>query len=113
PPEPPDETVAAHDDERDLGALVARTLVGLERTTTGPVLASQLKRALLRKDPTFNETTYGFRGFGELLRHLEAEHIVELSSGSAAGDPEVRLRAKPDDEQEAFAALPGAVERLG
>ena len=57
--------------DRDLGALVARTLAGLQRHTDGPVLASRVKRAILRKDPTFDEADYGFRGFGELLRHLE------------------------------------------
>ena len=34
----------------------------------GPVLASSVKRTLLRKDPTFNEADYGFRAFGEMLR---------------------------------------------
>ena len=33
--------------------------------------ASRLKRAVLRKDPTFDEADHGFRGFGELLRNLE------------------------------------------
>jgi len=33
------------------------------------VLASTVKRALLRKDPTFSEAEYGFRAFGELLHH--------------------------------------------
>ena len=50
--------------------LVTQTLAGLERSTSGPVLASMLKRTILRKDPTFNEANYGFRGFGELLRNL-------------------------------------------
>ena len=35
------------------------------------MLASRLKRAVLRKDPTFDEADHGFRGFGELLRNLE------------------------------------------
>ena len=79
--------------------LVTRTLAGLERTTSGPVLASMLKRAILRKDPTFSETTYGFRGFGELLRHLEAHHAVALGGGTATGDPEVTFPAGAGDEQ--------------
>jgi hypothetical protein len=36
------------------------------------VLASRLKRAVLRKDPTFDEADHGFRGFGELLRNWRA-----------------------------------------
>jgi uncharacterized protein (TIGR00288 family) len=100
------------DEEADLGALVTRTLAGLERSSGGPVLASQLKRALLRKDPTFNETTYGFRSFGELLRHLEAHGAIALTQSAAAGDPEVNFRAEADDEQRAFTALRTVVERL-
>ena len=55
------------------------------------MLASTVKRALLRKDPTFSEADYGFRAFGELLRHLAERNVVELSEGSAKGDPEVSL----------------------
>ena len=33
---------------------------------SGAVIASTLKRTLLRKDPTFSEADYGFRAFGEL-----------------------------------------------
>src|SRR4051794_24670583 len=93
------------DDEAALTALVTRTLAGLQRSAGGPVLASQLKRALLRKDPTFSETTYGFRSFGELLRHLEARRAVALGESGAAGDPEVTLFSGADDEQQAFEQL--------
>ena len=55
----------------DLEKLVTQTISGLQRSSGGAVLASTLKRALLRKDPTFSEAEYGFRAFGELLRHLE------------------------------------------
>ena len=50
-----------------------------------------MKRALLRKDPTFSEADYGFRAFGELLRHLAERNVIELTEGSAKGDPEVSL----------------------
>src|SRR5436853_6041224 len=76
-------------EEADLGVLVTQTLSGLERSTDGPVLASALKRTILRKDPTFSETNYGFRGFVELLRNLEDKGLIELSPGPAKGDPEV------------------------
>ncbi len=55
------------------------------------MLASSVKRTLLRKDPTFSEADYGFRAFGELLRHLADRNVIELSEGSAKGDPEVSL----------------------
>src|SRR5690606_39717825 len=63
----------------------------------GPVTASTLKRTLLRKDPTFSEADYGFRAFGELLRHLAERNVVELSPGPAAGDPEVSLPERSEE----------------
>lgn len=109
----PDDTVApARGDEADLDRLITGTLAGLERRAGGAVLASQLKRAVLRKDPTFSETTYGFRGFAEMLTHLERRGYVELAPGSAQGDPIVSLRTG-GSEEEAFTLLRGVVERLG
>jgi uncharacterized protein (TIGR00288 family) len=107
---PIDETVAPGE-EHDMGLLVARTLSGLQRHVDGPVHASMLKRAILRKDPTFNEADQGFRGFGELLRHLESRHVVQLRPGSAQGDPEVTF---PEDsaDDDAFRLLVNVVGEL-
>lgn len=105
-------TAVERGEEPDLVVAVTQTLSGLERNSGGPVLASQLKRALLRKDPTFSETTYGFRSFGELLRNLEAREVVELTTGTANGDPEVRFPAAGGGEDEAFALLQTVVARL-
>ncbi|HEX9854743.1 MAG TPA: NYN domain-containing protein [Acidimicrobiia bacterium] len=95
----------------DLAVTIAQTVSGLDRSSGGTVLASTLKRTLLRKDPTFNEADYGFRAFGELLRHLEERNVVELSEGPAKGDPEVALPEK-GGEQEAFALLRDVVAKL-
>jgi uncharacterized LabA/DUF88 family protein len=95
----------------DLEKLIAQTVAGLERTGGGPVQASTLKRALLRKDPTFSEDDYGFRAFGELLRHLAERNVVELSEGSAKGDPEVSLPSR-GGEEEAFELLRKVVADL-
>ena len=102
----------ARAEEADLGVLVTQTLSGISRSSGGPVLASMLKRALLRKDPTFSETTYGFRGFSELLRHLEERGLVALTPGPGQGDPEVSFPTEAGDEQTAFALLRTVVERL-
>ena len=102
----------ASDDDADLGVLVTQTLTGLERSTNGPVLASSMKRTILRKDPTFNEANYGFRGFGELLRHLADNGVVELREGSAQGDPEVHFPAHAHDQDAAVELLRSTVERL-
>ncbi len=99
-------------DVDSLAALVAQTVAGLERTSSGPVTASTLKRTLLRKDPTFNEADYGFRAFGEMLRHLAGHNVVELSDGSAQGDPTVVL-PEHGDRDAAFTLLRGVVADLG
>jgi hypothetical protein len=111
-PTPPAEETAATNEDRDLGPLVVRTLAGLQRYAEGPVLASRVKRAILRKDPTFDEADHGFRGFGELLRHLESEHVVELRTGSAQGDPEVTFPENESADGDAFRLLVDVVNQL-
>ena len=99
-----DEPVAATTDQ-DVGALVARTLAGLQRSADGPVLASRLKRAILRKDPTFDEADHGYRGFGELMRNLAGQRVIALTQGSAQGDPEVGFPADDSADDDAFRLL--------
>ncbi|MER7165337.1 PIN domain-containing protein [Micromonospora sp. NPDC000207] len=97
---------------RDVDALagvVAQTVAGLQGS--GVVTASRLKVTLLRKDPTFSESDYGFRTFGELLRHLAANNIVDLGEGPAKGDPEVSL-PEHDDREAAFGLLRTVVAEL-
>jgi uncharacterized protein (TIGR00288 family) len=96
-------------DNATLQTLVTRTLTGLQRSGTEGVRASSLKRAILRRDPTFNEADYGFRAFGELLRSLEASGVVVLRPSGAAGDPEVTLPDRVGGEDEAFALLADVV----
>jgi uncharacterized protein (TIGR00288 family) len=96
----------------DLAKLVTQTLSGLQRSSGGAVLASTLKRAMLRKDPTFNEADYGFRAFGELMRHLESRKVIELSGGAAKGDPEVGFPEDAGGEDDAFALLADVVATL-
>jgi hypothetical protein len=79
--------------------------------SNGAVLASSVKRALLRKDPTFSEAEVGFRGFRELLLHLAERNVIELTEGSAKGDPEVSLPSH-GGETEAFALLQGVVSDI-
>ena len=77
---------------------VAQTLADLQSSTSGAVTASALKRTLLRKDPTFSESDYGFRTFGEFLRFLADRGFVELATGPSAGDPEVSLPEQGDTD---------------
>jgi hypothetical protein len=88
---------------------VAQTLADLQSSTSGAVTASALKRTLLRKDPTFSESDYGFRTFGEFLRFLADRGFVELATGPSAGDPEVSL-PEQGDTSAAFALLRTVVQ---
>ncbi|WP_030435825.1 NYN domain-containing protein [Actinoplanes subtropicus] len=108
PVSPPPAAPPSPRDVDALASLVAQTVAGLQSSSNGTVTASTLKRTLLRKDPTFNEADYGFRAFGELLRHLAGHNVVELGSGSAKGDPEVTL-PEHGDREAAFVLLRGVV----
>ena len=78
----------ARSEPGDVG-LVLSTLAGLS-DSSGTVRSSTLKRAVLRKNPTFSEADLGFRNFGSLLASLRDEGLVELEG---TGDPEVSLAA--------------------
>ena len=112
PAERVEEEPAPRPTVEDLSVLIAQTLVGMQRSSGGQVSASTLKRTLLRKDPTFTEADYGFRAFGELLRHLAERNVVELSEGPAKGDPEVSLPELVGGEAEAVALLQKVVAEL-
>jgi hypothetical protein len=99
-------------DTAEAARLVTKTLGGLQRSTDGSVLSSNIKRALLRKDPTFSEGDYGFRTWGELMRHLEKAGVIALSKGSAGGDPAVDFPSAGGGEEEAFGVLRDLVENL-
>jgi hypothetical protein len=88
-----------------LTALVTQTLAGLQRNSGDAVRGSALKRALIRKDPTFNEANFGFRTLGEMLRFLAERQAVELTESGARGDPEVGFPERGGGEMEMFAAL--------
>ena len=95
----------------NLTKMVTGTLGGLIRTAHGPVTASQLKRAMLRKDPTFTEAEYGFRGFGEALQDLASRGDIELAGGPSQGDPQVSLPTSSNTEADAFALLARVVRQ--
>jgi uncharacterized protein (TIGR00288 family) len=99
-------------DLSQLSRLVTRTLSGLQRSSNGPILSSMVKRAILRKDPTFSEGEYGFRAWGELMRHLQSMDVVELHEGTSEGDPVVDFPADGGGEEQAFDLLRDVVADL-
>lgn len=85
----PDDTAPESEstDESSDASIVISTLAGLE-ASGGAVRGSALKRAILRKDPTFSEADLGYRGFGALLAGLAEEGLVTLEGGT---DPMVAI----------------------
>jgi uncharacterized protein (TIGR00288 family) len=107
-----EESSTGKQDLKKLERLIRRTLSGVQASGAGTVQASNLKRALLRTDPTFTEQDYGFRAFRELLNHLAESSVIEMSDGSAPGDPEIGFAPEAKDESEAFALLADVVRDL-
>jgi uncharacterized LabA/DUF88 family protein len=99
-------------DTAEISRLVTTTLSGLQRSTDGPILSSMVKRVILRKDQTFSENDYGFRAWGELMRHLASVGVIELTAGSADGDPVVDFPTDGGGEAKAFELLRDVVESL-
>ena len=99
-------------DLASLARLVTRTLSGLQQSSDGPPLSSMIKRVILRKDPAFAEGDYGFRSWSELLRHLETMGVIELTEGSATGDPFVDFPSDGGGEGKAFELLKDVVAEL-
>jgi len=111
PTDTPTPAPPPRDGIEDAAAQLTQTLAGLQRSSEGPVRSSTLKRAVLRKDPTFSEADYGFRAFGELLRHLAERNLIELSDGGSRGDPIVGF-ASSGEEDAAFTLLRDVVSEL-
>ncbi|MEX0796116.1 MAG: NYN domain-containing protein [Acidimicrobiia bacterium] len=111
-PQPQAESKGETETEPELESLITTTLAGLSRSSGGEVLASSLKRAMLRKDSTFSEADHGYRAFGELLRDLESKGVIELSEGPGRGDPVVQFPSEAGGEDEAFEQLARVVKDL-
>ena len=100
-------------DINELSVTVTQTLAGLQRSSGSAVRSSMLKRALLRKDPTFSEADYGFRAFGELLRHLAERNVIKLTDDEGSrGDPLVEFTEEGSGQTDAFGVLAATVGEL-
>ena len=97
---------------RDISRRVTRTLAGLQRSQDGLVLSSMIKRAMVRKDPAFSETDYGFRSWGELISNLADRGVIALGPGTAEGDPSVTFPTKGGGEEASFKMLRDVVADL-
>jgi len=56
-----------------------------ERGEDDDIWGSMVKQAIKRRQPSFNESYYGFRGFNELLRTMEKDGLLELEPDERSG----------------------------
>ncbi len=68
----------------DMAVETFDALVG-ERGDSGKIWASVLKEAIKRRKPDFNEYTYGFRTFGNLLEEAQNRGLLEFGRDEKSG----------------------------
>ena len=71
--------------KRDVFRVVLETLVALQREIAGPILASMIKDTIRRKQPSFSESSYGYRTFSDLLEDAQAAGLLRLSTDARSG----------------------------
>lgn len=77
--------------------LVLETIEALyaERGDSTKLWGSMVKQALKRRRPGFNESSYGFRSFSELLEEAQARGLVELELDEKSGGYVIRNVTHP------------------
>ncbi len=97
------ETPAHKDDEReherehDAFDLVLATIDALiaERGEDEKIWGSMVKQALKRRNPSFNESYYGFRSFNKLLEEAAARRLITLERDDKSGGYVIHSVADP------------------
>jgi uncharacterized LabA/DUF88 family protein len=56
-----------------------------ERGDSGKIWASALKQAIKRRKPDFNEASFGFRTFGNLLEEAQSRGLLEIGRDDKSG----------------------------
>src|SRR5262245_32109716 len=75
--------------------LILETLEALiaERGAEDNIWGSMVKQALKRRQPGFNESSYGFRSFSELLEEAEKRQLLALEHDEKSGGSILRMLA--------------------
>ena len=75
--------------------MIIETLEALiaERGVEDKIWGSMVKQALKRRQPGFNESSYGFRSFSELLEEAEKRQLVALEHDEKSGGSILRMLA--------------------
>ena len=76
--------------------MIIETLEALiaERGVEDKIWGSMVKQALKRRQPGFNESSYGFRSFSELLEEAEKRQLVALEHDEKSGGYILRMLAR-------------------
>jgi len=86
-----------HDREHDAFDLVLATIDALiaERGEDEKIWGSMVKQALKRRNPSFNESYYGFRSFNKLLEEAAARRLITLERDDKSGGYVIHSVADP------------------
>jgi len=102
----------------DAFALLVETVEGLQKEASGPLLAGLVKQSLQRKEPTFDESDYGYSGFTRFLESARDKGLLNLSKDDKAGGYRVELLdgsgapPAPDTDEPGLPTLPGPAAML-
>jgi uncharacterized protein (TIGR00288 family) len=77
-------------------ALLVETLSGIQKDDPEPVLGGLVKQSMMRKEPSFDETEYGYAGFARFLEAARGREFVELHRDQKAGGYRVELPASDE-----------------
>lgn len=72
-------------DKREVFDLLFESIAALLRENRDPIFASMVKDAMQRKRPSFNETSYGYRSFSNLLEDAQKRGYIKLRRSREAG----------------------------
>jgi uncharacterized protein (TIGR00288 family) len=72
-------------ERREVFVLLLETLSALQREVAGKAYASMVKDTMRRKQPSFLESSYGYRNFSDLLEEARSLGLIELSKDDRSG----------------------------
>ena len=79
------ELEAVPTDRREVFVLLLETLSALQREVPGKAYASMVKDTMRRKQPSFLESSYGYRNFSDLLEEARSLGLIELTKDDRSG----------------------------
>ncbi|MCX7179894.1 MAG: NYN domain-containing protein [Proteobacteria bacterium] len=93
-------TAPQSEDDKRLEALefIVETIEALtaERGEDEKIWGSMVKQTMKRRQPGFNESSYGYRSFGELLEDAQKRKLLSLTRDDKSGGYLIRLPATPE-----------------